>query len=155
MKQSYPLKNGIRFRSWLTADHQLCRGTPAHSTTCFTVSFIVRLVESPCRYGTKRSAELERTVLPANSGNRLISRITFARPTTGWVRTPVPATKLKPEIYTTLCWKIFRRWQRLHSKMRMLFISGWAAGWNTDIWQMPLRCRKSVSDWKRDFTVIK
>ena len=51
----------------------------------------------------EKVAELERTVLPANSGNRLIRRITSARPTTGWARTPVPAIRLKPEIYTTLC----------------------------------------------------
>ena len=53
--------------------------------------------------GMKRLEEPERTVLPANSGNRLIRRIISARPTTGWARTPVPATRSKPEICTTLC----------------------------------------------------
>ena len=51
----------------------------------------------------ERLAEPERTVLPANSGNRLIRRIISARPITGWARTPVPATRSKPEIYTILC----------------------------------------------------
>ena len=53
-KPSFPRKNGIRFRSWLTADKPLCRETPARFTTCSTVSFTVPPVESPCRCGTKR-----------------------------------------------------------------------------------------------------
>lgn len=63
----------------------------------------VRPVENPCRCGMKRLEEPERTVLPARFGSRLIRRIIFARPTTGWARMPAPATRLKPEIYITLC----------------------------------------------------
>ncbi len=38
--------------------------------------------------------------------------------------------------------------QKPYSRMPMLFISGLVAEWNADIWQMLLRCRKRVSDWK-------
>ena len=82
----------------------------------------------------KRLAEPERTVLPANSGNRLIRRIISARPTTGWARTPVPATRSKPEIYTNLVLKDIQElaktalkdadafYQRLSSRMERRYL---------------------------------
>ena len=78
----------------------IMKGNACPSITCSTGWSTAPPAGSPCRCGMKRSAEPARTVLPARCGSRLIRHTISARPTIGWARTPVPATRLRQGICT-------------------------------------------------------
>ena len=101
------VRNGNRCRKSLTAGQPLWKATPAPSITCSTGWSTVPPAGSPCRCDMKRSVEPERTGSPARCGSRLIRHTISARPTTGWVRTPVPAIKSRQGICTIWCWRIY------------------------------------------------